>query len=306
MFKTPLGPDDEPHSAKDIELSTGGFICIVAYRMFAQDVFDADHDIPPMTIFPDHDALMKASLEFEDGTELGMRTTLVQNSGTYDALVAMGLYLLNHDGLAASAAAKTGFMPYHHQLTLISLFHPSLQSRNAATVLAGQILHEDPDEADRLAILEDLLENCMFASLQACAVTWLREEIIAARKAGSSSSRFASSDCFAKLQYTLFPDLQHLGDADTETLLTFWQDASAFHLQVANFALFLFGGKDYKELAPEGMAAAAEARYVEPLLQAAKTLSAKIEAGEAKLEGHEGETLMQLGILTDTLGRVPL
>lgn len=303
IFRDPLLPDDDGQNAKDIELSTGGFICITAYRMFAKDVFDADYDIASMAVFPDHYALLKRCLD--DKAEDTVQNLFAGNSGTFEALLVIAMYLFGHDLVAPDSSAAAEFMSYHHQLTLISLFHPALRVRNAATVLAGQILHADPDEDDRLAILEDLLENCMFASLQACAVTWLREEIIAAGKAGSHS-RFTSTDCFTNLQYTLFPDLRHLSAADTDALLEFWSQNAPFHLTVANFALFLFGSKAYRELVPAGMAAAVELRYVEPLVQAAKALTAATEKAEVDGAGGEGEMLMQLGILTDTLGRVPL
>ncbi|KAF7561506.1 hypothetical protein G7046_g2633 [Stylonectria norvegica] len=299
----PFAADPDSHHPEAIKLSTAGFLCFTAYRMFATDIFDANYDQPDMYIFPDHHRLLKRFLE-DDPQE-----TIATNPGTAEALIAMALWLHDQQRVAGEIGSGTekvvDYMSYHHLLTLVAVFHPSLRARNSATVLAGIILHADPEEDDRLTILEDLLENCMFSALQACAVTWLREEMIAARKAGSKG-RFASPDCLEALQYTLFPDLTHLSTSDTEALWEFWTQNAPFHLQVANFALFLFSGKDYKELAPAGMAAAVEYRYVLPLLAAAKTLKAEAENNETDKQLTQSDSLTQLGILTDALERVPL
>ncbi|UPK93318.1 hypothetical protein LCI18_004253 [Fusarium solani-melongenae] len=300
ISKNPLSVEPDPKNPDAIKLSTGGFLCLTAYRMFASDIFDADYDQPDVNIFPEHHTLLKRFLGDEPQAQI------VGNPGTVEALIVIALWLNDQKRLGGPSSEKgVNFMSYHHLLTLVSVFHPSLRVRNAATVMAGLILHSDPDEEDRLSILEDLLENCMFSSLQACAVTWLREEMIAARKAGSKG-RFATPECLDGLQYTLFQDLVYLNDTDSVELWEYWVQNAPFHLQVANFALFLFGGQDYKDLAPAGMAAAIEHRYVNPLLSAAKKLREAVEKKELDGQEVEGEVLMQLGILTDTLERVPL
>lgn len=302
IYREPLSVEFDPAHPEQLHLSTGGLVCLNAYWMFAADVFDADRGLPtselhPQYMLPDHQALLQSFLGDESGNQIAT------NPGTIEALIVMAIWLDGRKALSNpnSTGAVAGFMPYHHLLTLVSVFHPNIRVRNATTVVAGSVLHADPEEEDRLAILEDLLENCVFSSLQACAVAWLREELIAAKKAGSKG-RFSSPECFETIQYSLFPDLSHLQQADTSALLEFWAQNAPLHLQVANFALFLFG-EDYKSLAPVGMAAAIEHRYVEPLLHAARTLE---KAAGAKEIEADGESLMQLGILTDTLSRVSL
>ncbi|KAK1242615.1 hypothetical protein MKX08_005427 [Trichoderma sp. CBMAI-0020] len=302
IYRAPLSIEFDPAHPEQLHLSTGGLVCLNAYWMFAADVFDADRGLPtgelhPQYMLPDHQALLQSFLGDESGNQIAT------NPGTFEALIVMALWLDGRKALSkpGHAGAVTGFMPYHHLLTLVSIFHQNIRVRNATTVVAGSVLHADPDEEDRLAILEDLLENCVFSSLQACAVAWLREELIAAKKAGSKG-RFSGPECFETIQYTLFPDLSHLQQADSSALLEFWAQNAPLHLQVANFALFLFG-EDYKSLAPVGMAAAIEHRYVEPLLHAARTLEKAAGAKEIEVDG---ESLMQLGILTDTLSRVSL
>ncbi|KAH7313415.1 YAP-binding/ALF4/Glomulin [Stachybotrys elegans] len=301
--KDPLADELDTENPTASMLSTGGVLCLTAYWMFATDVFDAHHDCSELYIFPHHHDLLARFLGEDPETQIA------SNLGTTEAFVVILIWLQSQGRIIKDMDIKDGaegtYMSYLHILTLISVFHPNVRTRNATTVLAGTILHTIPKEEDRLAILEDLLENCIFSSLQACAVSWLREEIIAARKAGTKG-RFGSPECFDTLQYALFPDLSHLANADTATLWDFWTGASAFHLQVANFALFLFRGEDYKALAPTGMAVAIEHRYVDPLLHVSKALQEAVEKKEVEAGGMEGEVVTQLGILADTLGRIPL
>jgi hypothetical protein len=305
LVREPLSEEvDEEHPRGGIGLSTGGFLCLAAYWMFASDVYDSHHECSDIHLFPENHTLLERFLEEEPQTQV------MTNPGTVEALVVMAIWLNAHSRLVKDggvkpegADAEVPYMAYLHQLTLVSVFHPSIRVRNAATTMAGIVLHADPEESDRLAILEDLLENCIFASLQACAVTWLREEIIAAQKRGAPQGRFTSPECLETLQYTLFPDLSHLKGEDAPALLEFWTQSSPLHLQVANFALFLFSGGSYKSLVPSGMGVAVEHRYVEPLQHAAKALG---EAMDRKEVEAEPEVATQLGILVDTLNRIPL
>ena len=295
--------DADPQHPEAIKLSTGGFACLATYWMFSGDIFDAHHKNVDLNVFPEFHQLLQNLIGDDSQVEI------MGNPGTFDALIAMAIWLDSHKGTvpatanAASMEQAANFMSYHYLLTLISVFHPNIKVRNAATFMAGTVLHADPDENDRLAILEDLMENCVFASLQACAVTWFKEEIIAAAKA-QRKSHFAGPECFEKLQYTIFPDLEHLSDQSTEDLWTFWTSNSPFHLQVANFALFIFGGGNFKNVPPAGMATAVEHRYTEPLVQAANRLIEALDKKEIDAPDAD-EAKMQLGVLTETLSRVP-
>ncbi|EFX05212.1 yap-binding protein-like protein [Grosmannia clavigera kw1407] len=257
---------------------------------------------PEMHIFPDHYAILKAYLEDGAASEVG------RSPGTVEAIVTFGMWL-EHSGLyfespaSAEAPVPTPYMPYHHLLTLCSMLHPSLPVRNAATSLAGAVLHADPDPEDRLKILQDLLENCMFASLKACAVTWLREEIIAAGNgtgaraqkatAAATSTPFGSTEAVEQLQYAIFPDLQALHQNVTAStpendaravLLEYWIQNSPFLLQAANFAYFLFQSERFRAtVVPPGMGPAIGQRYVEPLVQAAMRLRRELDDGGGKV-----------------------
>lgn len=276
---------------------------MLAFWVFASDVFKSDARVPNLRVFPDHYAMLRTF--FDDNAA----AQIAHMPGTVDALVAIGLWL-DHHGLytgerGTTTATPDNFMPYHHLLTLCAVFHPSLPVRNAATTLAGAVLHANPDAEDRLKILQDLLENCMFASLKACAVTWLREEILAATAATAANtgppSLFGTADAVEQLQYAIFPDLQALRDAtlaaqavqagseeDEETaLLDYWLQNAPFLLQSANFAYLLFCSDRLRAaVVPPGMGPAIEQRYVEPLLQAASRLRKLLGEEEAEKDGE--------------------
>lgn len=279
--------------------ATGGLAALVAYWMFATDLFDAQYSsIPDLALFPDHHTLLSNFLGDSPQEQIA------SNPGTVEALLVIGIWLHTQSRLLAPGATPD-FMPYHHALTLLGVFHANARVRQSAITLAGLVLHAAPEE-ERLAILEDLLENCVFASLQSCAVSWTKDEIIAARKDNKDGGAFATADAMERLQYALFPDLTHLqdeeaaandGTARTARLLEFWSQAWPFQLQAANFAVFIFG-ETYGEAAPAGMAPAVEQRYVEPLLHMARVLRED--------EALDGQVKGTLDILTDTLGRVSL
>ncbi|KAI1097483.1 DUF1760-domain-containing protein [Jackrogersella minutella] len=278
----PLVAFNDFSSVDDIHLSPGGAVCLVAYWIFSKDVFGSDSPRPEMHIFPDHAAILGRFLGRE------VQSEILSSPGIADALLAIGLGLEHRELIKTEEETK--LMSYHHNLTLISVFHPDIKVRNAATSFAGSILHEEPDDQNRLEILEDLLENCMFASLKACAITWLKEELIAAKQ-GNLSNQFSSPDVIERLQYSLFPDMLSLNEMSIEALVEFWAQNHLFLLQVANFAYLLFTG--LKDLVPDGMGAAVGQRFVEPLLAAAEKLQ--------KADGSDGEDRMQLNILTDRL-----
>ncbi|KAI1154710.1 YAP-binding/ALF4/Glomulin [Nemania diffusa] len=278
----PLSSLETFNSVDDIYLSQGGTACLIAYWIFSTDAFGSYNPNPEMHIFPEHLDMMQLFLGTNPKNEID------RNPGIADALLSIGLGL-HHRGLIA-ATEKRNYMVYHHCLTLIAVFHPDIQVRNAATRFAGTLLHSDPDDESRRDILEDLLQNCAFPALNACAVRWLQEEIIAARN-GNISNVFSTSDIIERLQYDLFPDSRAAAKMDSATFLEFWGENQIFFLQAANFAYFLFNGR--KDLVPAGMGASVEQRFSEPLTAAATKI------GEAK--GLEGFDRMQLDIFIDRL-----
>lgn len=285
----PMAAYDSFSNPDEIKLSPGGVVCLIAYWLFSSEVFQADNPTPEIHIFPDHLTLLERFL----GGASQAQDEINSNPGVADAQVAIGL-ALNHKELVTDGQ-EPNIMAYHHHLTIVAVFHPDLQVRNAATNFAGAILHSDPDDHGRLEILQDLLENCAFAALKACAVTWLKEELISAQKS-TTFNVFSSSEIIERLQYDIFPDTSPLKSDSDEQLLDYWVENGLFLLQVANFAYFLFQGR--KDLVPAGVGAAVDQRFAEPLLEAAERL--------LKIDGVEGTDATNLNILVDRLKSLPI
>lgn len=307
----PLGETDELSSPEDIALSTGGSIALLAYWVFSSTVFEADHPLPDMHIFPEHFALLDQLLQDD------AHGKIMSAPGTIAALVALGLWLQENgrfssgpvtDNVGGGENPSGSFMTYHHLLTLVAVYHPSLFVRNAAISLAGAVLHADPDSQDRLRILEDLLENCMFTNLKACAVTWLREEMIAAASASNASTDnvFSSSDALDSIQYAVFPSLAFLKEEDQTTLAEYFTQNAGFLHAAVNFAIFLWGGDGrYKGLVPEGMNSAVRERWAEPLVSAVKSYlkAGTDEEHEERGDLNEAQVLQErLSILSKSGG----
>ncbi|KAK8019167.1 hypothetical protein PG990_004305 [Apiospora arundinis] len=286
----PLANFENFDSADEIKLSPGGAVSVIAYWIFSAEVFEANHPSPEMHLFPEHKTLLERFLGSDAQNEI------VGNPGIADALLTVGLGLKHMD--LVSATQETNVMAYHHSLTLVSVFHPDQYVRNAATTYAGIVLHSDPDDHNRQDILEDLLENCMFASLKAVAVTWLKEELLAANKEGGAANAFTGPEVLDHLQYVIFPDMQEVKDMEQGELAEYWAQNNIFLSQVANFGYFLFSSPALKTAVPSGMGAAVEQRFVDPLVSGVEKLQKGSELGE-------GEK-MELAILVDRLRSIPL
>ncbi|RYP62303.1 hypothetical protein DL771_009788 [Monosporascus sp. 5C6A] len=253
-------------ASQNMQPSQLGIVCLLAYWMFSAEVFAAPHPRPEMYIFPHHLRLLEMFAEENPQQEVN------KHKGVADALLAIGL-VLKHRNLI-TGGDEPNIMAYHHHLSLILVFHPDIQVRNAATVFAGSIFHEEPEDEKRFEIMEDLFVNCDYPSLKSCAVQWLKEEIIAARKAGLSN-RFVSPESIDKLQSYIFPDLRFLSEEQNpQAVLEYWALNGVFLLQAVNFAYFLFA-EPQQDVVPTGMANAVERRFADPLINA----TGKVQAG---------------------------
>ncbi|KAK1756152.1 YAP-binding/ALF4/Glomulin [Echria macrotheca] len=316
ITNNPLSAVDSATSLEDIPLSAGGCVLLIAYWVFSATLFDADQPTPDINILPDHYNLLEKFLQDDAEGQ-------IQNSpAVTEALVAIGLWL-QANGHISSAGSEpqpnlitsaddptSDFMRYIHLVTLIALYHPQLHVRNAASMLASSILHADPSEEDRLRIIYDLLENCTFASLKACAVTWLREEMLAASTKDSkpSSTVFATTQAFETLQYVLFPSLDTLAELDVSDLLEYMAQNAVFLLQSANFGLLLWLSADrWTNVLPANADATVRERWFQPLSGAVYRLRETLGSGADLAGGEEGALgplKADLDVLADRLSRL--
>ncbi|KAL1836592.1 hypothetical protein VTJ49DRAFT_4896 [Mycothermus thermophilus] len=337
MHSDPLENPDLS-SPDSIPLSTGGCVCLVAYWVFSAAVFDAGatRPDPEIHIFPEHFAVLDKFLQDD------AHAVIQRCAGTVEALIALGLWLHRAGRISTDPtsplANPTGspedptsdFMRYTHLATLVALYHPSLRVRDAACTLAAAVLHADPEDDDRLRILEDLLENCMFSTLKARAVAWLSEEIMAASKAEKEqqpqNNLFATPLALETLQYFVFPPLANLVDLDPDELFEHLVTDMPFLLQAVNFALFLWGSSSakaittgeekenpWKHVLPANMEATVRERWFEPLCEAVRRagqrgleLESEKAAGKVVAE-QQGSLALRGGemeVLKERIGRL--
>ncbi len=233
-------------------------------------------------MFPDYRAALAKLLNHDPESQiLGAR-------GTTQAAIVLGLWLHANGHVrpgSITSNSKDGepnseYMACIHSLTLIALYHPVHYVRNAASVLAGSILHADPGDDDRLHIVYDLLENCDFAQLKALAISWLREEIIeAAASGGAGSSLFATPQALETVQYVVFPSVASLQELDIPGAVDFLGQNSPFLLQAVNFALFLWGSDKWKHILPGNMASTVMERWFRPVQDAVEMVEQAILPG---------------------------
>ncbi|KAK3898836.1 YAP1-binding protein 2 [Staphylotrichum tortipilum] len=327
----PLAEANDLSAADKVALSTGGCVCLVAYWVFSATIFDASRPQPEMHLFPEHFAVLDKFLQDD------AQSQIQSAPGTIEALLALGLWLHANNLVSANPTSPltnpttspedptSDFMRYIHLTTLVALYHPSLRARNAASTLAGWVLHADPSDDDRLRILEDLLENCMFASLKARAVAWLREELIAAANLLSSplpsplpagqqqppQNLFATPQALETVQYAVFPPLRPAlldAPAPATDAAEFLAGNMPFLMQAANFGVFLWGGGNgegskWERVMPANMEATVRERWVEPLREVMERARGAEEGGEGGGGGWMGKQ-GEVGVLGERLGRL--
>lgn len=300
IVSDPLSAPDDFSDPDDVALSTGGCVDLIAYWAFSATIFDADQPTPEMNILPEHLTLLEKLLDEDPESQIR------QSPGTFQSLVAIGLWLHASDHISASSyklarspkaddEQPSGFMQYLHLITLIALYSPRIAWRNSAIQLAGYVFHANPSEDDRLHILNDLLENCTFATLKAAAITWLREEIIAASSNPSSSSTiFATPQAFDTLQYVIFPPFSSLSETPTEELIDFFTQQMHFLMQAANFGLLLWSSDKWVHVLPPNADATVKERWFRPLYSAVERVR---ELRSDKDAEQLGPLLFELDVL---------
>ncbi|KAH8889274.1 DUF1760-domain-containing protein [Thozetella sp. PMI_491] len=309
----PLSEAERVSNPRDIALSTGGSVCLLAYWVFSSTIFDADQPQPPIYLFPTH--LTMISRFLGDDPE----SWVLGTPGTAQAIVTIGLWLEFNDRISATPAVLPSkptasaedpgfdFMAYVHSATLVALYHPLQHVRNASSVLAGAVLHADPLDDDRLRILYDLLENCEFAQLKAIAVSWLREELLRLPTPCSSEaspSIFATPQALEAIQYAVFPSMTPLVELDTNRRLEHIVQNLPFFLQVVNFALLLWSSDKWGHVLPANMASAAAERWFHPLQSMVGTLIRATDAGGEFAGGDLSYFKFDLEVLQERLERL--
>ncbi|EON64110.1 hypothetical protein W97_03340 [Coniosporium apollinis CBS 100218] len=331
----PSEEDDPPASAQDISLSKHGALFMFTAREVSEVLHGARPTAPPINIFPQHATVLQNYIDVADPATIG-----TQEEAIIDTIIALGLLSLSKNNIGEPDSDEQ-FTLYLQSTSLLSANSPSPTLRYHAHYLTASVLRSHPSDTVRLSFIRDTLEHCPYENLKACAVGWLKGEIIEANPptplpASASASAPAaelSSESPAPLStdqeakdpsiFTtplalstvaphLFPDLTHdLAAPSLVESYTNFKTSLSFCLATLNFYYLLLCAKHlHKPLDVPGMHQENDigGSYLWPLRQAVGRFREGLEEGGqlADEEGEEGAKmgLAELRLLEDVLGRV--
>ncbi|KAJ9638797.1 YAP1-binding protein 1 [Coniosporium tulheliwenetii] len=309
----PSEEDDPPASAQDIPLSKHGALFMFTAREVSEVLHGARPTAPPINIFPQHATVLQNYIDIADPATIG-----TQEEAIVDTIIALGLLALSKNNIGEPASDEE-FTLYLQSTSLLSANSPSPTLRYHAHYLTASVLRSHPSDTVRLSFIRDTLEHCPYENLKACAVGWLKGEIIEANPptplsasksaAGPSSDPHAPSSTDQKdadpsifttpfalstVAPHLFPDLTHdLAAPSLAESYTNFKTSLSFYLATLNFYYLLLCAKHlHGPLDVPGMHQENDigGSYLWPLRQAVgRFREGLMEGGElAEEEGEEG------------------
>lgn len=197
--------DTIPSSASDIPLSRIGALYLFIARKASAKLFSSLAVTPEIAIFPDHALIVRNYLGRASITSIG-----TEGETTIDAVLCLGFMAHNEQRLGQPQKDED-FNEYLQRLSLLSANTPSPTLRYHAHILTSSVLHSHPSDLVRLNFIRDTLEHCPYENLNASAVGWLKDEVLAANnhqvEDSKKSSIFATPVAVDTTAPYIFPDL---------------------------------------------------------------------------------------------------
>lgn len=233
---------------------------------------------------------------------------------TIDAILCLGF--MAHDEQRVGQPQKDeDFNEYLQRLSLLSANTPSPTLRYHAHILTSSVLHSHPSDLVRLAFIRDTLEHCPYENLNACAVGWLKDEILAANNHRVEHSKkpsvFATPVAIDTTAPYIFPDLvQTLKPPLTPESRSALKLNFSFYLASLNFYYLLLSSqniRDALDVVSLHKKHDVSRRFLAPLRMVGKQ-DLDMPESESLLNGDRDsdnmEDLSDLWILGDALHRV--
>ncbi|KAH8805780.1 YAP-binding/ALF4/Glomulin [Xylogone sp. PMI_703] len=285
-----------PSSPEAIPLSPGGCLFLVSSMIFSSILFESKSTMPSLSIFPDHEKLVKRFI----GTA-GPPTTGSEPAGIIDAVAAIGLWLEHNNKFVSGPLEDDDFLQHLQSLSLLSANSTLPTLRYACHVLTSSILHAHPDDRVRLAFITDTLEHCPYETLKESAIGWLKDELITAQTR-KSDNVFSSSAAITAVVPYLFPETPSIEEHSTDELIQELMQGYPLHMGILNFLYFL-SGKVYSDLVPSGLIQTSKEAYVLPLQEVLKKCLQDLEQETPTEESSDDVGHAEMRLLGDQLSR---
>jgi hypothetical protein len=286
--------ENYPSSPSDVPLSKAGSLFLITSFIFSSLLFGSKKALPTITVFPDHEKLVKHFINTGNPEDIGNEAP-----GVLDAVLAIGLWLEHANKFVSGPLEDDEFLQQLQYLSLISANNPSPSLRYAAHLLTSSILHAHPVDRLRLTFIIDTLENCPYEPLKASAVAWLKDEIITAyeRKSGNV---FSTTVALSAAQPYLFLHLVSLSEASNDELIEKLAQSFPYDMAVVNF-LYFIGAKEYAHIVPSGMFAVVEEIYLGPLRTAQENAIKALSSDELSIGRNLDDVKVELELLGDRI-----
>jgi hypothetical protein len=200
--------DDPPTSPKDIPLSKTGSLFLLASRKAVETLYDKTPDTPPISIFPEHAALLQNFIG-----NASQNTSGLEPEALIDTILFLSLIALENNDVG-EPKSDDDFNQYLQNTSLLSANTPSPSLRYHAHFLTSTVLRSHPHDLVRLSFIKDTLEHCPYENLKASAVGWTKGETIEAnppnpapQDVDEETSIFATPIALQTLSPFLFPNL---------------------------------------------------------------------------------------------------
>jgi hypothetical protein len=304
--------DDPPSSPDEIPLSKTGSLLLLAARKAAETFYNRAENTPPISIFPQHETIVKNFLGSGTRGSMGL-----EPEALVDSILFLGLQALNAYAIGEPQSDED-FNEYLQNISLLSANSSSPTLRYQAHYLCTTVLRSHPHDLVRLSFIRDTLEHCPFENLKTSAVSWIKGETLeanpppgiqVAQEDDEAPSIFATPVALATLSPFLFPDLTERLTAPSlqESYTQFLLDLS-FYLATLNFYYLLLKAKhlhaavDVIGLSRNGDIGGS---YLGPLKEAANRYKEGLKSGgELAQEPEDTRAIMEIGILQDAISKV--
>ena len=127
-----------------------------------------------LDIFPSHSRILESFIGDANMEGIG-----AERGSLVDAVLLLGFVALQKSSFGALGEDQD-FNRYLQRLSVLSANTPSPRLRYHAHVLTSTVLHAHPSAHVRLAFIQDTLDQCPYENLKACAVGWLKDEVLSA------------------------------------------------------------------------------------------------------------------------------